>query len=440
MHAILATMGTSGDVLPFVALGSALREQGHRVTLCGPEPFAPLAKRQRLAFEPLISDAQQIELIGHPDFWRPFKGPVFAARWGVRQLEPHYRILERLAGDDRQSVLVTNPGILAARLVQEKLNRPLATMLLQPWMIKSSSRPPIMPTGLSLPPWAPRPAKSLYWRAVDVFGDWLMAPPLNQFRASLDLPPVKRILQWLMSPRLILGMFPPFFGEPQSDWPPQVRLAGFPLYDDASADGAFPLELERFLDAADAPIAITFGTGVMHEPALYRDALAACRASGRRAVLVTTYADQLPSPLPTSAIHVPFAPFRRLFPRCAAVIHHGGIGTIAEALAAGVPQLVLPISWDQFDNAIRVKELGAGDWLGPRWRTLGRIARGLAGIVGTAPPPCKLGAAAGQDAIRAAVRHVESLLPAREAATGTPPPCRQSEVPPGTDRSNETPA
>ena len=409
MHAILSTMGTSGDVLPYVGLGAALRRAGHRVTLVAPEPYAPLAQREGLGFEPAICQRDHLELLGHPDFWRPLKGPTFTARWCTRFLEPHYRLLSGLA-QEGDSVLVSNPGILAARVVHEKLGRPLATLLFQSWMIKSDTRPPIMPAGLSLPRWAPRPVKWLYWCAVDAVGDRLMARELNAFRATLGLMPVKRVLQWMMSPQLMLGMFPAWFGDPQADWPPQVRLTGFPMYD-GDPDGALPGDLEDFLAAGEPPIAITFGTGVMNEPDLYGKALEACGIIGRRAVVVTRYADQLPSPLPAWAMHVPFARFRSLFPRCAAVIHHGGVGTIAEALAAGVPQLVLPISWDQEDNAIRVRELGAGDWVGRRRRTAGRIADALSAITSGETKRPGLGVD-GEASLREAVRYLQALAAA----------------------------
>jgi UDP:flavonoid glycosyltransferase YjiC (YdhE family) len=423
MHAILTTMGTAGDVLPFVALGAALRDAGHRVTVVSPEPFEPLVVRERLAFEPLISSEEQAELIGHPDFWHPLKGPNFAARWGVRFLKQHYGLLSNLARDD-DSVLVTNPAILAARIIHEKSGRPLATMLLQPWMIRSNTRPPIMPAALSLPRRAPRPAKQLYWRAVNAVGDWLMGRELNELRVSLGLPPIKRVFDWWMSPRLMLGMFPAWFGDPQPDWPPQVRLTGFPMYDGAASD-ALPPELEMFLETGDPPIVVTFGTGMMHAPAMFRDALDACRLLGRRAVLVTNYPDQLPAPLPSAALHVRFASFRRLFARCSAAIHHGGIGTVAEAMAAGTPQLILPISWDQFDNATRVNQLGAGSWLAPRQRTPGRIAAALATLLGPrpAPPrPTNRGGPATDDPMRAAASYVEAI--AIQSATASPSPER----------------
>jgi len=79
--------------------------------------------------------------------------------------------------------------------------------------------------------------------------------------------------------------------------------------------------------------------------------------------------------------HAAFAPFQELLPLCAAVVHHGGIGTTAGALAAGTPQLVLPLAWDQPDNAARVRRLGAGSSLGARQRSAARLAEALAELL-----------------------------------------------------------
>ncbi|HLL88375.1 MAG TPA: nucleotide disphospho-sugar-binding domain-containing protein, partial [Tepidisphaeraceae bacterium] len=109
-----------------------------------------------------------------------------------------------------------------------------------------------------------------------------------------------------------------------------------------------------------------------------------CRRLGRRGLLLTRFAEQVPTDLPPGVIHVPFAPFSQLLPRCAALVHHGGIGTTSQGLAAGVPQLVMPMSHDQPDNALRVMRLGVGDALAPRWFTGRRVAARLGALLGSA--------------------------------------------------------
>jgi UDP:flavonoid glycosyltransferase YjiC (YdhE family) len=102
---------------------------------------------------------------------------------------------------------------------------------------------------------------------------------------------------------------------------------------------------------------------MMHADKVFREAVEACRMLGVGGIFLTKFRAQLPSELPPFVHHCEFALFRDLFPRCAVVVHHGGIGTVASALAAGTPQLIIPFAFDQLDNASRVKRLGAGNWL-----------------------------------------------------------------------------
>jgi UDP:flavonoid glycosyltransferase YjiC (YdhE family) len=118
-----------------------------------------------------------------------------------------------------------------------------------------------------------------------------------------------------------------------------------------------------------------------HAAAFFRAAVAACESLGARGLLLTKYRHQLPARLPPGVRHCAYAPFRQLLPLCGAIVHHGGIGTTAAALAAGIPQLILPMAWDQPDNAHRVRQLGVGASLGPRQRTAAHLAAALARLM-----------------------------------------------------------
>ncbi len=379
MHVILATLGTDGDVFPFVGLGAKLRARRHQVTLTAPEPYRDLATRLGLAFQPLVTAEEIARVLADPDFWHPLKSGRMMARWGSAHIPRQFELLAELAsGPD--CVLVTNPGVLAARLVQDKLGCPTATMLLQPGLLPSTSAPPEMPAGLTLPRRMPSPIGWLYWAALDAAGYLLIARSLNRFRATLGLAPVRRLFRWWLSPELVIGLFPDWYGPPQPDWPAPLRLAGFGRYD-GGREGELADDLRDFCRAGDPPIAFTLGTGMQHGAAFFRAAVGACESMGARGLLLTKYPEQLPAGLPPNVRHCEFAPFRQLLPNCAAVVHHGGVGTTAAALAAGTPQLVLPLAWDQPDNAARVCRLGAGVRLGPRRRTSEHLSRALAGLM-----------------------------------------------------------
>jgi UDP:flavonoid glycosyltransferase YjiC (YdhE family) len=180
----------------------------------------------------------------------------------------------------------------------------------------------------------------------------------------VGLPRIRQLYRWCLAPQRVIGLFPDWYAPPQIDWPPQTRLAGFALDDDGGKNAA-PRELLEFCLAGDPPVAITFGTGMLHGSRLFQNAVRACAQLGLRAVLLTKYRGQLPSELPPTMVHCGYAPFGQLLPLCAGIIHHGGIGTTAHALSAGIPQVILPMAWDQPDNADRVVRLGAGVALSP---------------------------------------------------------------------------
>jgi UDP:flavonoid glycosyltransferase YjiC (YdhE family) len=153
------------------------------------------------------------------------------------------------------------------------------------------------------------------------------------------------------------------------------------LSDESCAPDEKPLglssDLEQFIVAGSAPIVFTPGTANRHASAFFRAAIDATAAIGRRAVLATRYRDHLPTLLPPHVHHASYTPFDWLFPRASAIVHHGGIGTCAQALAAGVPQLLMPMGFDQPDNAARIVRLGVGEAIAPAKFTGERVAAAL---------------------------------------------------------------
>ncbi len=114
------------------------------------------------------------------------------------------------------------------------------------------------------------------------------------------------------------------------------------------------------------PVVFTPGSAMKHGRDFFRVAIEACQRRGGRGLLLARYAAQIPSDLPAGIRHFSYIPFSQVLPRCAAVVHHGGIGTTAQGLAAGIPQLVMPMAHDQPDNAARLERLGVGHGLRPK--------------------------------------------------------------------------
>jgi UDP:flavonoid glycosyltransferase YjiC (YdhE family) len=382
MNILLTPIGSGGDVLPFIRLGMALKARSHDVTVITPSLYEPLARHAGLGFVEWISPEAMQTVANDPDLWHPTRGFLLA----VRTVGPwHRQLLEHIEARHvrGQTVVVAGSYALGARIAHDRLGVPLATLLLQPAFLRSVHRSPVLP-GLPTPDWAPRAWKRLVYFLSDALVlDRVAAPAVNALRAELGLPAVRSVLgSWLHSPQRVIGLFPDWFGQPQPDWPAQVRLTGFPLYDGLGQEPV-PAGLEEFLQEGEPPVVFTPGTMMRHPRQFFEAAVDACGRLGRRGLLLTRFRDQLPAGLPEGVRHFDYVPLSQVLPRAAALVSHGGIGTLSQALAAGIPQLVMPLGFDQFDNAARLERLGVAATLIPR-RFQGRtVADQLARLLGS---------------------------------------------------------
>jgi rhamnosyltransferase subunit B len=263
-----------------------------------------------------------------------------------------------------RTVLVGPAIAFAARIVAESQRVPLVTAQLQPSIFMSPHDAPVLMRGMERfkehPLWLRRMAYKLGYLETDR----RLRKPVNRLRAREGLTaPARGILdRWALSPDCILALFPDWFGPPQPDWPPQTVQTRFPMHDEAETRPV-PAGLTAFLGAGPPPVLFTPGSANMHAREFFAAGLEASRRLGRRSLLLTPFADQVPLPLPKEAVRFDFVSFSQVFPRCAAVVHHGGIGTCAQGMAAGVPQLLMVMAHDQPDNGWRLRRLGVGDYL-----------------------------------------------------------------------------
>jgi rhamnosyltransferase subunit B len=369
---VMTPVGSSGDVHPYIGIGRALRARGHDVVIVTAGAFKDVCERAGLGFHETIS-AQIFDVMSkHPDLWNSTKGLKFVLGAVAQHLRLGY---ERVAEvyEPGRTVLVGHALSFGTRLFEEKHGVPSATLHLAPSIFRSDFQQPAFAPGRELSR-APRWFKRMFWWGVDRFlTDPLIVPKLNAVRQELELPPVSRVFrQWVHSPQRVIALFPDWFGPPQPDWPPALRMAGFPQYDESDQQQLEP-GLLRFLDAGDAPIVFTPGSANQDAASFFRAAVDASARLNRRALLLTRFTNHLPT-LPATVHHEGYAPLSRLLPRCAALVHHGGIGTLAQALAAGVPQLTMPMGFDQPDNTTRLLRLGVARWVAPSRFTGERVA------------------------------------------------------------------
>jgi rhamnosyltransferase subunit B len=356
MQALLIPYGVAGDVLPMVSIGIALRRRGHRATLIAAGYFRTVAEKEGLDFIELYPAEEYVREVSVATIDRlrfvPFMKLVGEKL--LQRMSTAYSIIADTytAGD---TVVAAQGWLLGARIAQEKLGVPLATVHMQPLLFGSMHDRGRMPIWL----------RRILRRLLSRLATKALGPRINAFRASLGLPPVVNVLPWLNSPQMVLGLFPEWYASPQPDWPLNWRLVGFPLVDrDRDAAGT-PDELDEFIAAGEPPILFSQGSAGRDVHDFFKVSAEVAYQLRRRAVFLTPHPEQVPSSLPLGVRYFGFVPFR--LPRAAAAhVHHGGIGTMAYTLAAGIPQLTVPLALDQPDNCRRLKRLGVSDTIRPR--------------------------------------------------------------------------
>lgn len=350
---ILTALGSYGDVHPMVGLGLNLTARGHRVKIVTNPYFEEVVSEAGLELLPIGTRDEYIQFTRHFHAWHPIHGPRLVMRYAARMLRPLYALLadQYTLGE---TVYCAHVIDMASRVVGEKLAAPVASIVFAPgvlWSVYDSPRLKGAFLGPRVPRWLKR---GQFWAADSILAQSLIGAELNRLRGDLGLPKVRRLFsRWLFASDMVLGLFPEWFGPRQPDWPTNARLVGFPLWD-SHKDSSLTGDLLEFLHAGLPPIAFSPGSANRAAHAFFAAAVDACDRLGRRAILLTKYGDQLPRRLPPTVRHFGFVPLSKLLPRTAALVHHGGIGSCAQGLAAGVPQLVQPMSYDQFDNSRRL--------------------------------------------------------------------------------------
>ncbi len=361
---VVAASGTGGDMLPFITLSQGLLERGHRVLMLVPRFHEAIVKTSGVPYQTFGTHDEFQALLNDPDLWDERKG------WGViwNGLAPHLDTMRQLIQQfpTEQSCVVLSHPILVPMAALARAVRPdlrIVCAYLAPSNL-CSSHDMLAAGSLRIPSWIPLSWRQALWRLIHkIWIDPVTLPTLNAARGRSKLPAVTHFFEHMLTaPNASLGLFPSWYASAQPDWPESFSAGDFVCAAAKSPDTLSP-ELEQFLSDGTPPIVFTPGTGHQHAARYFNTALNALKRLGRRGIFVTPHAAQLPDSLPSSVMWQAHVPFTALLPRAAAVVHHGGIGTTAEALRTGTPQLIVPFAYDQFDNALRAKRLGVADVL-----------------------------------------------------------------------------
>jgi vancomycin aglycone glucosyltransferase len=347
LKAVLAPVGTRGDVQPMVALGQHLRAAGHDVTLAVAENFRGLVEGVGLEYAYGGRDVEQL---------------VRQAGEGVESPSSLFSIARMLLHDQLEAVdavcdgadilvgslLLTGGPTLAARR-----GIPLCLASYFPAGFPCDEHPSAFASLATAPRWLTRAS----WVLQRLLTNAAMRGPLNRRRRELGMSPIADVQEHMLAAATGLLATDAELAPPPAAWASRVHTTGFWFLDSPEP---LPPALEAFLEAGDPPIYIGFGSMPHDDPATRSTVIAeACAALSCRAIVGAGWAGLGAGASPR--VHgVGPVNHRLLFDRVAAVVHHGGAGTTAAAARAGVPQVIAPHIFDQFYWASRVEALGLG--------------------------------------------------------------------------------
>lgn len=418
MHITIATVGTRGDVQPYLALGRGLRAAGHAVAVATDPSFGSFVRESGLDFAPVPADPRQ----ALQEDIRKLNNPVRFSQWAKRQFGPlalRYtaELLEAARGTD---LLLANPLAFAAFHVAERLGILCLPAYLQP---VTPSTAFVAATGAEYPGWLPGRGRLNYTSGhlSNQLFFRLMLPTINQCRQEvLGLPP----LPWKLYATLDIVAEPIIYGYSRyvvpvpPDWGPWLHVTGYWFGDEVPYSP--PPELAEFLAAGPPPVYFGLGSIVDQEAEeVTRIVVGALKMAGKRGILLGGWSNLGGGSLPPEILRIDSVPHDWLFPRMAAVVHHGGAGTTAAGLRAGVPSVIVPFFADQPFWGRRIRALGAGPAAIPRKRL--STERLAAAIREATEDPAIAGCAAevgrrirSEDGVKAAVEVIERLTASPE--------------------------
>ncbi len=349
MHITFLALGSRGDIQPYTILGKALRAEGHQVCFATSENFSSLVSAQGLDFCPIAGDTQAI---------------VRKAGANMLALFRAFSALAKDYGSDipvpiRTTNLIVNqlPLALSGWDLAEKLGVPMVVAAVMP-LFPTRSFPLMGFPSLRSPGY-----NRLTYALAQQVGWQVLRPLVNRWRRSaLGLPPTpfRGYLHHLGTARFpMINGFSAHVVPRPPDWGEQIHLTGWWFPEEPAWEP--PAELVRFLEAGSPPVFIGFGSMPVRNPErATRLIVEALQQSGQRGIVQAGWGELGNSAMPESVFRLDYAAYEWLFPRTAAVIHHGGSGTTSFGLRAGVPNIVVPFVFDQFFWGARIAALGVG--------------------------------------------------------------------------------
>jgi rhamnosyltransferase subunit B len=334
LKVFISCLGTIGDLNPYISVGVEMARRGHDVTLLSDGSKRELVRKAGLKFAEVLPRGRYEDAMQR----------VYAAQESSLEIVFKYLCLPTILPSfhhiaahyvPNNTLLIGVPGAIGLKFAHEKLGLPLVHLYLNPYQTQSGDLNDNVEQGKAL--------QSLF----------------NQLRGLVKLPPlIGRTDDWSFDADARIAAFPNWYGEAHGA-SKTLNYTSF-IYSDEVGHEQDDGALQAFLAAGPPPIVFTAGTGARHVRSFFEAAIHACGLLHARGILLCTDSQQVPGTLPSHVCHSSYAALGPLLQKVEGIVHHGGVGTCAQALRAGVYQLVKPLAFDQHDNAQRLESLGVG--------------------------------------------------------------------------------
>jgi len=375
-HLVLATLGSYGDLFPYITLGRALVARGHTVVLATSPSHEPIVTAAGLAFHALHPDIDVSDRVLMQSLMGQLRGSERVVKMVLEMTRQNYADLD--AAVSNADFLLTHPLTFAGPLIARK--RPSlkwASSVLAPLSFFSAYDPPLMPAA----PWAfallrllgPGATRKANGAMKRITARWL--GPLQELAGDIGLTlDAHPLFEGQHAKELVLGLYSAVLGPPQPDFPAETVITGF-LFNDSTPPGleASAEQARAFAAEGEPPIVVTLGSSAVRiDDGVFAETV----ATGRRTIALV-------GPEPGAVeryrgmkhvLAIPYLPHYLVMPLASVIVHQGGVGTTGQALRAGRPAIVVPFSHDQPDNAARCARLGIAKVI-PRARYNRRSAK-----------------------------------------------------------------
>jgi len=375
-------MGTGGDIDPMIKVGEEFKSRGHKVTFLSNDYFKQRTIETGLDFVP-VGTLEQYHKGNSVDAWQIGNDTDNFEFYHAPAFEPAFNYimsLENIPGTVVISLTEQNGAAVAA--MQRKI--PLIKFILSANSIFSAVSPPAPQCWTitkKLPTFVIRFLlrsfrKHNFMRIYD-------SPAAAEYLATRERLGCPVVFKKKSSAMLQLCFFPEWYGMRPKDWPTDIKLLGFHLANRPNIN--LRKEMDLLFERIGSPIVFTSGTGVKDVAEVFREGRKTCELLKVPGLFVG--GDIGKDLLAGSELctHISYIDFEYALPKAKVIIHHGGIGTMAQAIKAGIPQLIRPIKYDQPDNANRIAKLGIGAYVLPEFFTAETVAPILSKLIAEAP-------------------------------------------------------